>query len=49
MINNKLGHIAEAKDDLWNALMLNPELVKNDYWTRHSGLFQPVVHRRILP
>jgi len=43
LVNRKLGFLDEAREDFFYSLLLNPDLVKDEYWEGNPLLFRELI------
>ncbi len=43
LVNRKMGNLDEARNDFWYAILLNPDLIKDDYWDRNPKLYRELI------
>jgi len=44
----RLGHYRAAREDLWTAIMLNPEYINDAYWTVNPGLKKEIIRDLVI-
>jgi len=48
LVNRKLGKPDEARKDLWYAMLLNPDYVKDDYWIKNNTIYRELISDFII-